>query len=195
MATVFLSLTEFMFKVALQVLKHAYTKVCSVLLKKQSYIQLCYKVEKHFLGYSEGTSLQYCKHAHCHPSKHIQFLSKQGMYNKNNKKDTISQLVIHKNQRSWKGPPRNHQVQTPAKAFCRSRHPDFECLQRRRLHNLWTAHSNALSLSSLGEVLPHICMELPVLQLLPVAPYPVTEHLQRAQPHPLDFHTLDAYKQ
>lgn len=71
----------------------------------------------------------------------------------------------------------------------------FECLQRRRLHNLWTAHSNALSLSSLGEVLPHICMELPVLQLLPVAPYPVTEHLQRAQPHPLDFHTLDAYKQ
>ena len=75
MATVFLSLTEFMFKVALQVLKHAYTKVCSVLLKKQSYIQLCYKVEKHFLGYSEGTSLQYCKHAHCHPSKHIQFLS------------------------------------------------------------------------------------------------------------------------
>lgn len=65
-------------------------------LKKQSYIQLCYKVEKHFLGYSEGTSLQYCKHAHCHPSKHIQFLSKQGMYNKNNKKDTISQLVIHK---------------------------------------------------------------------------------------------------
>lgn len=96
MATVFLSLTEFMFKVALQVLKHAYTKVCSVLLKKQSYIQLCYKVEKHFLGYSEGTSLQYCKHAHCHPSKHIQFLSKQGMYNKNNKKDTISQLVIHK---------------------------------------------------------------------------------------------------
>lgn len=90
METVFLSLTEFMFKVALQVLKHAYTKVCSVLLKKQSYIQLCYKVEKHFLGYSEGTSLQYCKHAHCHPSKHIQFLSKQGMYNKNNKRHHIT---------------------------------------------------------------------------------------------------------
>lgn len=53
----------------------------------------------------------------------------------------------------------------------------------------------SVTLSSLSEVLSHICMELPVLQLLPVAPHPVTEHLQRAQPHPLDFHTLEAYKQ
>lgn len=44
-------------------------------------------------------------------------------------------------------------------------------------------------------VFPHIEMELPVFQLVPVGPYPVKgAPLKRVLPHPLDIHPLDIYK-
>jgi len=60
-------------------------------------------------------------------------------------------------------------------------HPDriqagFECLQRRRLHNLPGQPGPGLHHPQREEVLPHVQMELPVLQFVPIAPCPVTGH-------------------
>ena len=50
----------------------------------------------------------------------------------------------------------------------------FECLQRRRLHSLSGQPVPLLCHPQGKEVLPHIQVELPVLQFVPDAPCPVT---------------------
>jgi len=50
----------------------------------------------------------------------------------------------------------------------------LECLQRWRLHNLPGQPVPVLRHPQREEVLPHVQMELPVLQFMPVAPCPVT---------------------
>ena len=52
----------------------------------------------------------------------------------------------------------------------------LEYLQRRRLHNLPGQPVPVLHHPQSEEVLPHIQMELPVLQFVPIAPCPVTGH-------------------
>jgi len=52
----------------------------------------------------------------------------------------------------------------------------FEYLQRRRLHNLPGQPVPVLHHPQREEVLPHIQVELPVLQFVPVARCPVTGH-------------------
>jgi len=53
---------------------------------------------------------------------------------------------------------------------------DLEYLQRRRLHNLPGQLVPVLCHPQREEVLPHVQMELPVLQFVPIAPCPVTGH-------------------
>jgi len=52
----------------------------------------------------------------------------------------------------------------------------LEYLQRSRLHNLPGQPVPVLRHSQREEVLPHVQMELPVLQFVPIAPCPVTGH-------------------
>ena len=52
----------------------------------------------------------------------------------------------------------------------------LECLQRRRLHNLPGQPGPVLRQTQREEVLPHVQMELPVLQFVPIAPCPVAGH-------------------
>ena len=52
----------------------------------------------------------------------------------------------------------------------------LQCLQRKRLHNLPGQLVPVLRHPQREEVLPHVQMELPMLQLVPVAPCPVTGH-------------------
>jgi len=52
----------------------------------------------------------------------------------------------------------------------------LEYLQRRRLHNLPGQPVPMLRHPQREEVLPHVQMELPVLQFVPAAPCPVTGH-------------------
>ena len=52
----------------------------------------------------------------------------------------------------------------------------LEYLQRRRLHNLPGQPVPVLPHPQREEVLPHVQMELPVLQFVPVAPCPVAGH-------------------
>jgi len=52
----------------------------------------------------------------------------------------------------------------------------LEYLQRRRLHNLPGQPVSGLHHPQREEVLPHVQMELPVPQFVPVAPCPVTGH-------------------
>jgi len=52
----------------------------------------------------------------------------------------------------------------------------LEYLQRRRLHNLSGQPVPVLHHPQSEEVLPHVQMELPVLQFVAIAPYPVTGH-------------------
>ena len=52
----------------------------------------------------------------------------------------------------------------------------LEYLQRRRLHNLPGQPVPRLRHPQREEVLPHVQMELPVLQFVPAAPCPVTGH-------------------
>ena len=53
---------------------------------------------------------------------------------------------------------------------------DLEYLQRRRLHNIPGQPVPVLRHPRREEVLPCVQTELSVLQLVPVAPYPFTEH-------------------
>ena len=52
----------------------------------------------------------------------------------------------------------------------------LEYLQRRRLHNLPGQPAPGLCHPQREEVLPHVQTELPVLQVVPIAPCPVTGH-------------------
>jgi len=52
----------------------------------------------------------------------------------------------------------------------------LEYLQRRRLHSLPGQPGPGLRHSQREEVLPHVQLELPLLQFVPVAPCPVTGH-------------------
>jgi len=52
----------------------------------------------------------------------------------------------------------------------------LEYLQRRRIHNLPGQPVPGLRHPQREEVLPHVQTELPVLQLVPIAPCPVTGH-------------------
>jgi len=52
----------------------------------------------------------------------------------------------------------------------------LEYLQRRRLHNLPGQTVPVLCHPQREEVLPHVQMELPVLQFVPIAPCPVSGH-------------------
>jgi len=52
----------------------------------------------------------------------------------------------------------------------------FEYLQRRRLHNLPGQPVPVLRHPQSEEILPHIQLELPMLQFVPVAPCPVAGH-------------------
>ena len=52
----------------------------------------------------------------------------------------------------------------------------LEYLQRRRLHNLPGQPVPGLRHPQREEVLPHMQLELPVLQFVPIAPCPVTGH-------------------
>ena len=52
----------------------------------------------------------------------------------------------------------------------------LEYLQRRRLHSLPEQPVPVLCHPQREEVLPHVRMELPVLQFVPVAPCPVAGH-------------------
>jgi len=52
----------------------------------------------------------------------------------------------------------------------------LEYLQRRRIHNLPGQPVPGLRHPQSEEVLPHVQMELPVLQFVPVAPYAVAGH-------------------
>jgi len=54
----------------------------------------------------------------------------------------------------------------------------LEYLQRRRLHNLPGQPVPVLRHPQREEVLPHLHLELPLLQFVPVAPCPVAGHLQ-----------------
>jgi len=52
----------------------------------------------------------------------------------------------------------------------------FEYLQRRRLHNLSGQPVPVLCHPQSEEVLPHVQLEFPVLQCVPIAPCPVAGH-------------------
>jgi len=52
----------------------------------------------------------------------------------------------------------------------------FEYLQRRRIHNLSGEPVPVLHHPQSEEVLPHVQMELPMLQFVPIAPCPVAGH-------------------
>ena len=52
----------------------------------------------------------------------------------------------------------------------------LECLQRRRLHNLTGQPVPVLRHPQREEVVPHVQLELPLLQFVPVAPCPVAGH-------------------
>jgi len=52
----------------------------------------------------------------------------------------------------------------------------LEYLQRRRLHNLSGQPVPGLCHPQREEVLPHVQMELPMLQFVPIAPCPVAGH-------------------
>ena len=53
---------------------------------------------------------------------------------------------------------------------------DLEYLHRRRIHNLPGQPVPVLRHPQSEEVLPHAQLELPLLQFVPIAPYPVTGH-------------------
>ena len=53
---------------------------------------------------------------------------------------------------------------------------DLEYLQRRRLHSLPGQPVPGLRHPQREEVLPHVHMELPMLQFVPIAPCPVAGH-------------------
>ena len=52
----------------------------------------------------------------------------------------------------------------------------LEYLQRRRIHNLPGQPVPVLRHPQREEILPHVQLELPVLQFVPIAPCPVTGH-------------------
>jgi len=52
----------------------------------------------------------------------------------------------------------------------------LEYLQRRRLHNLFGQPVPVLRHPQTEEVLPHVQLELPMLQFVPIAPCPVARH-------------------
>ena len=68
----------------------------------------------------------------------------------------------------------------------------FEYLQRRR--NLSWQPVPGLCHPQSEEVLPHVQLELPLLQFVPVAPCPVAGHHWKVWLHPPDTHPADIYK-
>ena len=74
----------------------------------------------------------------------------------------------------------------PAQPLPRQGHPEqaaqdcvqagLEYLQRRRLHNLPGQPVSGLRHPQREEVLPRVQLELPLLQIVPVAPCPVAGH-------------------
>jgi len=58
-------------------------------------------------------------------------------------------------------------------------HKGHEYLQRRRLHNASGQPVPVLCRPQSEEVLPRVHTELPVLQLVPIAPCPVTGHYRK----------------
>jgi len=52
----------------------------------------------------------------------------------------------------------------------------LEYLQRRRLHNLPEQPAPGLCHPQREEVLPHLQLELPMLQFVPIAPCPIAGH-------------------
>ena len=60
----------------------------------------------------------------------------------------------------------------------------FEYLQRRGLYNPSGQPLLVLHHPQSKEVLPHVQMELPMLQFVPVAPHLVTGHHRKVWPHP-----------
>jgi len=72
----------------------------------------------------------------------------------------------------------------------------LEYLQRRRLHNLSRQPVPGLHHPESEEVLPHVQLELPMLQkFVPFAPCPVCwAPLKRVWPHPPDTHPWDIHK-
>ena len=98
-----------------------------------------------------------------------------------------------------KGTSRDQRVQPPCKEGSLQQatqvgiQTGLEYLQRKRVHSQ-TAHPSALSLSHRG-ISSLCCMELPVLQFLPIAPCSICTLLKRIWTHPLVSCTLDIYKQ
>jgi len=58
----------------------------------------------------------------------------------------------------------------------------LEYLQRRRLHSLPGQPGPGLHRPQREEILPHVHLELPLLQFVPVAPCPVTGHHWKEKP-------------
>jgi len=86
------------------------------------------------------------------------------------------------NGRGWKGPlwvtqpnplPKQGHPEQAAQHHVQA---GREYLQRRRLHRLPGQTESGLRHPQREEVLPHVQMELPLLQFVPVAPCPVTGH-------------------
>ena len=71
---------------------------------------------------------------------------------------------------------------------------ETEYLQRRRIHNPSGQPVAGLRHPQREEILPHIQTEFPLIQFVPVAPYPVTGHHWRVWPHPPDTHPSDICK-
>jgi len=69
-------------------------------------------------------------------------------------------------------PKQGHYLQQAAQDLVQA---GFEDLQRKRLHNL-PGQPVQCSVTLSEEVLPHVQLELPLLQFVPVAPCPVTGH-------------------
>jgi len=69
----------------------------------------------------------------------------------------------------------------------------LEYLQRRRLHSLPGQPVPVLHRPQREEVLPHVQLELPVLQFVPVAPCPVTGHHCKESGPVLLTHTLQIF--
>jgi len=69
--------------------------------------------------------------------------------------------------------PKQGQIQQAAQNLVQA---GLEYLQRRRIHSLSGQSVSVLRHPQREEVLPHVQMELPTIQFVPIAPCPVTGH-------------------
>jgi len=87
--------------------------------------------------------------------------------------------------------PRQGHLQQPAEDLVQD---GLEYLQRRRLHNLPGQPGPGLHHPQREEVLPHVQLELPLLQFVPVAPCPTSPHAVKAtSTHTYSRNTLLAH--